>query len=191
MIKKFLAIGLLFAVSVFSASVDLSWDPSPSSGVAGYALYYGTASGNYTTRIDVGSFLLTSVSPLSPGYKYYFAVVAYDSSFKESDFSAECVYRVPLILTQTPVFTIVSVGTRPPGTFITNRLGHPVELPTTFTNWALTSVVLNAPAPPTPWTLQYSSNLSDWVTYATGTGTVHANFVIRPDRPVEFFRLSF
>jgi hypothetical protein len=64
-------------------------------GLAGYKIYYGTASGNYMGSINVvgknstsmPAATLTSTVP-APG-TYYIAVTAYDSSGIESDYSNE------------------------------------------------------------------------------------------------------
>src|SRR5262249_9224941 len=69
-------------------NVTLAWNPSPDS-VAGYKLYYGTASHNYTNVIDVGNVTVDMVPNLLAGVTYYFAVTAYDSSAMESGFSNE------------------------------------------------------------------------------------------------------
>ncbi len=62
-------------------------DGSPAT-VTGYRVYYGTASGTYTNKIDAGTTTTYTVTNLSPG-TYYFAVTAYDSSGNESAFSDE------------------------------------------------------------------------------------------------------
>ena len=48
---------LLFLVltsSAFAATVTLAWNASVSA-VAGYLLYYGSASGSYSTHVDAGN----------------------------------------------------------------------------------------------------------------------------------------
>ncbi len=76
-------------------SITLAWDPpttktdgSPLTDLAGYIVYYGTASQNYTNSFDVGNFTSASIGNIAPG-TWYFAVTAYDSSGYESDFSEE------------------------------------------------------------------------------------------------------
>lgn len=76
-------------------TVTLAWNPESSSLVAGYALHVGTNSGNYTTRIDVGTNTATTVSGLNGGVIYYFAVTAYNSAHVESVPSAPVSYHVP------------------------------------------------------------------------------------------------
>ena len=73
-------------------SLPLTWEVSPSPEVAGYHLYYGTASGNYTSSIILGNVATATVSGLSYGVTYYFALTAYDTNGLESDFSNEASY---------------------------------------------------------------------------------------------------
>jgi uncharacterized protein (TIGR02597 family) len=63
-------------------SVSLAWDTE--SGVAGYRLHYGTASGIYTQTVDVGDTTTATVSSLTPGLTYYFVVTAYNVAGLES-----------------------------------------------------------------------------------------------------------
>lgn len=65
----------------------LSWSPS-SDPVAGYRVYYGTASRTYVNSIDTGNVTSVSVSNLGKG-TFYFAVTAYNNQGIESDFSNE------------------------------------------------------------------------------------------------------
>jgi len=68
--------------------VHLAWSPSPDSDVAGYKVYYGTASKSYASSVNVGNATSYTVSGLSTG-TYYFAITAYDLSGNESGFSNE------------------------------------------------------------------------------------------------------
>ena len=92
-------IRLLLAFSVFiqvltarAASVTLAWNPSPSGGVRGYRVYIGTRSGFYTSVMDVGNGTAVTVSSLTAGGVYYFAITAYDAGGLESAFSNELSY---------------------------------------------------------------------------------------------------
>lgn len=74
--------------------VGVSWNPSLSStNVTGYKIYYGTASRNYNTIIDVGNNTngIINNSNLSPNKVYYVAVTAYNST-NEADFSDEAIW---------------------------------------------------------------------------------------------------
>jgi Fibronectin type III domain len=83
------ALALLLTSYTAAAQVTLAWDASTSM-VDGYWLYYGTQSGTYTTRIDVSTVTTYTVSGLTSGETYYFAVTAYDRTDNvESAFSNE------------------------------------------------------------------------------------------------------
>src|ERR1700720_2677574 len=76
-------------------SVLLAWDASASGDVAGYRLYYGTVSHNYTDVLTVGNTNQATLSGLDSGTTYYISARDYDSSGVESDFSNEIAYQVP------------------------------------------------------------------------------------------------
>jgi hypothetical protein len=80
-------------------SVSLAWNPNDSAtNVAGYFIYYGGTTGNYTNQIDVGLATNGVVSNLQAGATYYFATTAYTSSGVESGYSAEIMWQRPLLL---------------------------------------------------------------------------------------------
>lgn len=76
---------LLFPAFVFAASAFagpmLAWDPPATGEVTGYRLYYGTTSGSYSERIDVGANTTYAISDLSlaDSTTYFFAVRAFNS----------------------------------------------------------------------------------------------------------------
>ncbi len=63
-------------------------DGTPLTDLAGYRVYYGTSSGNYSKMIDIGNVLTYTINNLVSG-TYYFAVTAYDSQNLESSYSNE------------------------------------------------------------------------------------------------------
>lgn len=83
-------------------TVALGWNADTSTNVAGYALYYGTNSSNYSVRLDAGTNTAVTVSNLQAALTYYFAVTAYNSQHVESVPSSPLSYLVPGILTMTP-----------------------------------------------------------------------------------------
>ncbi len=97
---------LLWAVSLGQAlgsqSVSLAWDPSPDTNVVGYFLHYGTSSGSYPSRIDVGNTTNATVPGLKEGAVYYFVATAYNAAGLESDPSNELLFTVPGILKMSP-----------------------------------------------------------------------------------------
>ncbi|MEA3547944.1 MAG: fibronectin type III domain-containing protein, partial [Thermodesulfobacteriota bacterium] len=84
------------------AEVQLAWTPNSEANLAGYKIYYGTASRDYTTIIDVGNpesvdnQIIYTLSGFSPGITYYYAATAYDEDGFESDYSDEAVWICPL-----------------------------------------------------------------------------------------------
>ena len=83
--------------------VTLSWRPVAVADAAGYIIYYGKSSGNYTgvnsnlgdSPIDVGSTTEVTLEGLENGTLYYFTVVTYDSASLNhlSTFSKEVIAR--------------------------------------------------------------------------------------------------
>src|SRR5262245_59247995 len=72
-----------------AADLTLGWD-APSDGMTtGFVLYYGTTSHTYTQQVNVGPATSYTVSSLSAGTTYYFAVRGYTANGAMSDFSTE------------------------------------------------------------------------------------------------------
>jgi hypothetical protein len=93
----------LFVCSLAKAASGtfLEWNPNTDPSIAGYNVYYGVGSRNYTNMVNVGAATTTVVDGLVEGQTYYFAVTAYTFDGIESDFSSEFVYVVPGFLTMT------------------------------------------------------------------------------------------
>jgi hypothetical protein len=83
---------LLFPLDTYAAKVSLAWDANSEADLAGYNIYYGTASRNYTHRINVRNTTEYTVKDLDDGGTYYFAATAYDQDGNESAYSAELVH---------------------------------------------------------------------------------------------------
>jgi fibronectin type III domain protein len=72
-----------------AGSITLAWDPNPEPDVAGYVLNYGTSPGIYSQRLDIGATTMTTLSSLTDGVVYYFAVAAYSTGGVTGPLSAE------------------------------------------------------------------------------------------------------
>jgi hypothetical protein len=72
----------------YAESLTLAWNASTSSGVTGYVISYGLASGVYTNSVDAGNQTTFTVTGLLAETRYYFAVRAV-SSGGTSGFSNE------------------------------------------------------------------------------------------------------
>jgi hypothetical protein len=70
----------------------LEWDPSYDPNVAGYRVYNGVESHNYTHFVDVGLQTSVPLTNLSAGITHYLAVTAYDVNLIESPMSEEVWY---------------------------------------------------------------------------------------------------
>ena len=85
-----------FSATAIAEDVKLAWDPSASSNVGGYRVYYGLSPGVYTSKIFVGNRTTYTLSGLSSGRTFYIAVTAYESiGSRESDFSNEVSIVIP------------------------------------------------------------------------------------------------
>ena len=94
---------LIGAVQPASAiTAVLSWDPPTTNmdgtvitDLAGFKLYVGSASRNYSTSFLVGLATNGAVSNLTEGATYFFAATALNAAGRESDFSEEFVWTAP------------------------------------------------------------------------------------------------
>ncbi len=84
-----LVVGCMFVAEAFAANVNLSWNANGEEDLAGYVLYVGTQSGNYSSTIDIGNQTTYTLSSLADGTTYYLALAAYDSSDNYSNLSNE------------------------------------------------------------------------------------------------------
>src|SRR5688572_23154476 len=82
---KTIIAGLLFCHSAFGAT--LVWDPNAETDLAGYKVYSGTASRQYSSVVDVGKATQYTLPNLAQGTTYFFALTAYNTAGLESDFS--------------------------------------------------------------------------------------------------------
>ncbi|MBI5663912.1 MAG: fibronectin type III domain-containing protein [Nitrospirae bacterium] len=81
--------------SLVDNSITLAWDKPDSNSdgtdlndLAGYKIYYGPSSNNYTQSINVGNISSAVISNLSSG-TWCFATTAYDTAGNESGYSNE------------------------------------------------------------------------------------------------------
>jgi hypothetical protein len=76
-------------------SVELAWEPSISTNVVAYKIYWGPSADVYTNTVSVGNVTNAFVFPLASGATYYFAATAIDAQGFESIFSNEAIWTSP------------------------------------------------------------------------------------------------
>jgi hypothetical protein len=96
LVLGFFACGSIQVPPVDAGQATLSWDApttnddgTPLTDLAGYKIYYGTASGTYTKSVDAGNVTTFSVKPIQPDGTYYFVATAYNKAKIESGYSNE------------------------------------------------------------------------------------------------------
>jgi Bacterial Ig domain/Fibronectin type III domain len=110
-LKPLIALAALF-LAAFSPSahatktLQFAWNPSNDPQVTGYNLSYGTASGNYSQTVNAGPSTSATISGLTDGTTYYFAVRSYNAAGLQSIPSNEVSITVPANL--PPVVTLTS-----------------------------------------------------------------------------------
>jgi hypothetical protein len=124
-----------------SISLNVAWIASSDTNVAGYKIYYGTVSGQYTNVIVAGNVTSTSISGIKPGNTYYFAATSYNAAGWESSYSPEISYTVPVI--NLPPISIASTS-------------------------GGVNVSVNGTAA-SPYVIMASTNLINWVALTTNT----------------------
>lgn len=81
----------------------MGWNASGSSGVTGYHVHYGLSSGSYTQVTDAGNNLSATISSLTAGQTYFFAVTAYNGAGLESAPSNEVSYTPSVSSSPAPI----------------------------------------------------------------------------------------
>lgn len=90
-------------------AVTLTVQGTANPAVTGYNIYYGTVSGQYTTKVPVGAVNSVTVSGLIAGQTYYFAATSHDAQNNESAYSSEISYTL-LIATPPEILGLLSTN---------------------------------------------------------------------------------
>ena len=128
------------ALAAPSYSVTLAWDPSPGPGVAGYRIYYGATSGNYTNSVTVGNVTTSTIPDLVSGAMYFITTKAYNAAGVESLFSNEIFYIVP---GGEATLQITMAVDKQAALVVTGKSGHTYEIETSanLTSWSVVGTV--------------------------------------------------
>ena len=88
----FIATPKPIVASSIPIDITLAWDSNSEPDVAGYKLYLGNSSHNYTQVVDLGMTDQYTIRDLIEGTVYFFALTAYNQNGLESGFSNEVQY---------------------------------------------------------------------------------------------------
>ena len=105
---------LIYADLSHAASVNLTWDASPSPGVTGNKIGIGTDSTLSLSTLLVANVTAAAVTDLTPGVTYYFGVKAFNAD-AESAWSNIVTYTPPISL--EPPVAIDPANSVPPSLF--------------------------------------------------------------------------
>jgi len=153
----------------YAAQVTVAWDPETDPNVAGYKVYYGTASRSYQYNNDAGKNTTSTVSNLQTGTTYYFAVTAYNATGIESGYSAEVPYAATTCqYTLSPTSQSIGASGGPASTGVSTQSGCP---------WTAASNVSWLSIPSTTFgtgsgTVSYSVAANSATTSRSGTMTI-------------------
>ncbi len=124
----FVLVGLILLPppGLYAAQVTLAWDPETDPSVAGYKVYYGTASRSYQYNNDAGKNTTSTVSNLPTGTTYYFSVTAYDTTGIESGYSNEVSYTAATCqYTLSPISQSIGASGGSASTGVSTQSGCP------------------------------------------------------------------
>ncbi|MDB6021300.1 MAG: Fibronectin, type domain protein [Pedosphaera sp.] len=79
-------------------AATLGWTAPPDASVTGFYLYYGNASQMLSTKVDVGTNTMFTITGLTLGTNYFFAVSSYGADGLESALSTEVQLTVPFTM---------------------------------------------------------------------------------------------
>jgi hypothetical protein len=147
---------VLFANPGYTAQVTLAWDPNTEQDMAGYKVYYGTASRVYNWFFDAGNVTTYTATGLPDGATYYFAATAYDTSGIESAYSAEAIWSEGMVdpIVNDIAVKDITLGTQftIPGSGLGTKKGKVIigTAPAKILSWNDTSIVCSVNKVPLP-----------------------------------------
>ena len=165
----FSLLSFLFEVETYAGQATLSWSaPSanengtPLTDLAGFKIYYGTASGNYTKTIDAGNVTTYTFANITEGQTYYFVATVYNTAGIESSYSNEVSKTISSSI-QTCTLSVSKGGT---GTGIVTSSPAGINCGSDCTEVYTSGGVVTLTAAP-----DGSSTFGGWSGACTGTGT--------------------
>ncbi|HPD21710.1 MAG: PKD domain-containing protein [Desulfomonilia bacterium] len=155
-----------------AASILVSWNANTEDDLAGYKVYYGTASRSYGSGLDVGNVTSYRFDNVPLGRTYYIAVTAYDTSNNESGYSEEASITTGSADVTPPTGSIVING----GSSTTPSRTVTLTLSASDSGGSVAGMRFSNDG--TSWSnvVAYATTYQWTLTAGDGTKTVYANF---------------
>jgi len=135
----------------YAAQVTLAWDENTEPDIAGYKIYYGTASRMYNWFLDVGNVTRYTITDIPDGGTLYFAATAYNVSGIESGYSSEAYWSD--INVNLPLSDITTGSQyRITGSGFGGKKGKLLvgNLPMKINYWSIDTIIFTASKVPVP-----------------------------------------
>ena len=155
-----------------AASIRVSWNANTEADLAGYKVYYGTASRSYGAHVDVGNVTSCQLDNISSGATCHVAVTAYDTSGNESGYSEEASVYVPAPDTTPPTGSVVING----GAAATSSRTVTLTLYSTDSGGSVVGMRFSNDGKTWSSEVPYASSRQWTLTSGDGLKTVYANF---------------
>lgn len=155
-----------------AATVRVSWNANTEADLAGYKVYYGTASRSYGAHVDVGKVTSCDLENIPTGRTCYVAVTAYDTSSNESGYSEEASIYVPAPDTTPPTGSVVING----GAAATSSRAVTLTLSATDSGGSVVGMRFSNDGKTWSSEIPYAASRQWTLTSGDGLKTVYANF---------------
>lgn len=177
---------MVISTSVSAKTVSLAWDPSPTTDIAGYKIYYkggssslpldGSGAIEGVSPIDTGTAISATLSGLPDDQIHYIAVTAYDNSGNESIYSNMVTSSAVVVSTNhAPVLATIgskSVGEGNSLSFIANASDSDGDSLTYSASNLPSGANFNPSSRTFSWTPNSSQAGSYSVTFSVSDGTL-------------------
>jgi hypothetical protein len=148
----FVWMACMIPTPVNATALSLNWNANTESDLAGYMVYYGNTSSNYTSSVDVGNVTSYDINNVTNGKTYYITLTAYDTSGYESANSQEVSAYIPVLASTSSILLLSPI------------VGAVLSKPPTL-SWSATSL--------TTFTLYMALNNGSYNKMYSGTNTSH------------------
>lgn len=173
--------------------LQIAWDPSASTNVTGYNVYYGGSSRVYTNRIVLGK---ATNSPITgpPGASFFVAVTARDSAGHESPPCNEITCAFPTQPNSSPPVPGLPIRSLPVAKVAIHAQSKAAALPNKPAALQISSIshtitISAAESVASAWILEASEDLIIWQALATGSNSPVKVTLPDASAPALFFRL--